>query len=136
MFGKKKETGTKPFVFDKTISKSVKLNAGGGLTSPNERKVIKVGKHSVLIERAAKLDKYGNPVQYATVIKPDGSLGKTCRTNGAVTLAVKDALKSCGIEIKYSKPLTRMVQSEPKVTAPKKPAAITKKTTARGKARK
>lgn len=74
---------------------------GGGFSNPNQSAIFKVGKHKVLLSRAEKLDRYGNPVHTATVINSDGSLGKSCRTNGSATLAVSGALKKCGVQTKY-----------------------------------
>lgn len=87
----------KPFVKSDTIWKSV----GGGFSNSGEKKVCKVGKYSVLVERAERLDRYGNPVHTATVINKDGTMGKSARTNGNATLAVSQALKKCGVETKY-----------------------------------
>ena len=89
----------KPYVFRSTIWNSV----GGGFSNPNESKVCKVGKHKVLLTRANKLDRYGNPVHSATLIKKYGSLGKSYKSNGSATYVVSKALKINGIETKYSK---------------------------------
>ena len=86
----------KPFVFYSTIWKGV----GGGLSNPGEQRVCKVGKYRVLLERSTRLDYFGNPVHTATLIKRDGTMGKSARSNGSATLVASNALKKNGIETK------------------------------------
>ena len=86
------------YVFRSTIWKSV----GGGFSNPGQAKVVKVGKHKVLISRNTRLDRYGNPVHTATLIKKDGSLGKSYKSNGSATMVVSKALSLNGIDTKYS----------------------------------
>ena len=93
----KKTTATKPYVKRDTIWKSV----GGGLSNPGQSKICKVGQHKVLLTRADKLDRYGNPVHTATVINKDGSLGESYRSNGDAAIVVSEALKKSGIETRY-----------------------------------
>lgn len=95
-----RKTKRKPFVHYSTIWKSV----GGGFSNPGESKVCKVGKHKVLVSRADRLDYYGNPVHTATVIRKDGSMGATCRSNGSATFTVEKALQRSGIDVKRSSP--------------------------------
>ena len=101
----KKASTKKPYVKRDTIWKSV----GGGLSNPGETKICKVGQHKVLLTRADKLNRYGNPVHTATVINKDGSLGESFRSSGSATLTVSKALKKSGIETKYptQKPKTK-----------------------------
>ena len=87
----------KPFVHYSTIWN----NVGGGLNYPNESKVCKVGKHKILLTRASKLDRYGNPVHTATLINKDGTTGLSARTNGTATLCVSNLLKKMGIDTKH-----------------------------------
>ena len=89
----------KPYVFRSTIWNSV----GGGFSNPGESKVCKVGKHKVLVSRANKLNKYGNPLHTATLIKKDGSLGKSYKSTGSATFVVSQALKRNGIDTKYTR---------------------------------
>lgn len=118
MFGKKKSTkstslnrseqkekniSTKskksaPFVRYNTIWKSV----GGGFSNPGESKVCRVGKYKVLVSRADRLNKYGNPVHTATLINSDGSVGASYRSDGSATLVVSRALERNGIGTKRS----------------------------------
>ncbi|MGN0807606.1 MAG: hypothetical protein ACI4MN_04065 [Candidatus Coproplasma sp.] len=93
----KKASAKKPYVKYSTIWNSV----GGGFSNPGQSKIIKVGNHKVLLTRADKLDRYGNPVHTATVINEDGSLGKSYRSNGSATIVVSGALKKSGVETKY-----------------------------------
>lgn len=92
-----KKTQNRPYVKRSTIWNSV----GGGFSNAGEAKVCKVGKHKVLLTRANRLDRYGNPVHTATVINKDGSMGKSYRGNGSATLIVSKALKKNGIDTKY-----------------------------------
>lgn len=87
----------KPFVYRSTIWKAV----GGGLSNPNESKVCKIGKHKVLVSRAARLDRYGNPIHTVTYINSDGSLGVSSRGTGSATLTASQTLKKMGIETRY-----------------------------------
>lgn len=94
----KTEAKAKPYVRYTTISNSV-----GQISNPGESKILKVGKHRVLLTRGDKLDKYGNPVHTATLIDEKGRLQKSYRGNGAATTVVSVALKQNGIEVKYPK---------------------------------
>ena len=53
-----KKAARKPYVQYLTLSKAV----GGGLNYPCEKKLSKVGKHKVLVERGQYLNKYGTPI--------------------------------------------------------------------------
>ena len=86
----------KPYVHRQTIWKSV----GGGFSNPGESKICKVGRHKVLVSRADRLDRYGNPIHTATLINKDGSLGKSYKSNGSATLTVSKALLLNGIDTK------------------------------------
>lgn len=86
----------KPFVYYTTIWNSV----GGGFSNPGEKRICNVGKHKVLVERAERLDRNGNPVHTATVIKKNGSFGESYRSNGSATLVVSEALKRNGVDTK------------------------------------
>lgn len=90
----------KPYVMDKTIQK----NVGYGFSYPGESKVCKVGKYKVLVSRAERLDRYGNPVHTATLINKDGTLGASARGNGNASIIVSNVLKKNGVDTKYSKP--------------------------------
>ena len=91
------------FVFAKTVWNSV----GGGFSNPGESKIIKVGKHKVLVSRANKLNKYGNPIHSATLVNSNGSLGKTYKSSGSATLVASECLKRNGIDVRYNNPLKR-----------------------------
>ena len=93
------EKKKKPFVYQDTIWKAV----GGGFSNPGETRIENVGKHKVLITRSDRLDRYGNPVHTATLIKSDGSMGISSRSNGNATLVVADMLKKNGIDVRYKK---------------------------------
>lgn len=92
----KELTAKIPHVKYSTIWKAV----GGGFSNPGESKVCKVGNHKVLVSRAEKLDRYGNPIHTATVIKKDGSLGASHKSTGSATMVVSQALWKNGIETK------------------------------------
>ena len=94
---KKTKRTKKPFVKRDTIWNAV----GGGFSNPNESKICKVGRHKVLLTRAGMLNKYGNPIHTATLIKPDETLGKSYRSSGSATFIVSEALKRNGISTKY-----------------------------------
>lgn len=87
----------KPFVYRDTIWK----NVGGGLSSPGQSKVCKVGKYKILLTRSQKLNQYGNPVHTATLINKDGSTSLSVRSTGSATLIVSNLLKKKGVETKY-----------------------------------
>ena len=89
----------KPFVNYSTIWNSV----GGGLSNPGEVKICSVGKHKVVLQRADRLDRYGNPVHTATVINKDGSSGASYRSNGSATTIVSKALYKNGVDTKYKR---------------------------------
>lgn len=90
-----KKQPKKPYVHYDTISKEVK----GGLNYPSEKKVCKIGKHKVLLERNEYLDSMGNPVHQATYIERNGKLGRSASTNGAAEYAVSDCLRKNGIKV-------------------------------------
>lgn len=73
------------------------------MSNPNESKVCKVGKYNVLLTRANKLDRYGNPVHTATVLNKNGVPCKSYRSNGSATYVVSTALKLNGVETKKKK---------------------------------
>lgn len=93
---KKKYNSAKPYVRRSTIWKAV----GGGFSNAGEAKVCKVGKYKVLVTRANKLDRYGNPVHTATVINKDGTVGSSYRANGNASLVVQEALRRSGVSTK------------------------------------
>ena len=93
---KPKRKKTKDFVYDTTVWNA----AGGGFSNPGQSKVLRVGKHKVLLTRSQRLDYYGNPVHTATVSRPDGSFGPAFRSNGSASLTVSRALQRAGIETK------------------------------------
>lgn len=86
----------RPYVKRDTVWKSV----GGGFSNAGETKIVKVGNYKVLLSRAEKLDRYGNPVHTATLIKKDGTMGKSCRSNAPAYTTVSWALKKNGIDTK------------------------------------
>lgn len=86
----------RPYVYYDTISKSVR----GGFSNPGERRICNVGKHKVLVERADRLNRYGNPVHTATVIDKNGRLGASYRSSGNAALVVSEALKRNGVDTK------------------------------------
>ena len=87
----------KPYVRSSTVWNSV----GGGFSNPGESKIFQVGKYKVLVSRAERLDRFGNPVHSATLINKDGSLGKSYKSNGSANFVVSKALKLNGVETKY-----------------------------------
>ena len=87
------------FVYRKTIWNKV----GSGFSNPNQSKVFKIGKHKVLLSRSARLDRYGNPVHTATLIKSNGQVGNSYRSNGNATLVVSKMFVKNGIGVRYSK---------------------------------
>ena len=89
----------KDFIYYNTASKSVWK--GGGY-NPGESRVCKVGKHKVILTRAERLDRFGNPVYIGTVLKKDGSSGKPYKTNSSPTGAAIGALHGEGVLTKYS----------------------------------
>lgn len=86
-----------PYIRSTTISDAVR----GGVSNPGESRVINVGKHKVLLTRSQHLDRYGNPIHTASVIRKDGSIGGTYRASGSAALTVSKALAKEGIETKY-----------------------------------
>lgn len=90
----------KPYVMQSTINKTVR----GGFPYPGDKRLLRIGRHKVFMERSERLDKYGNPVHTATYIKPDGSVGKSYRSNGSGNFIVAETLKRNGIDVKYSRP--------------------------------
>lgn len=86
----------KPYVHYSTVWNSV----GGGFSNPGEARVCKVGKHKVLVTRSKKLDRYGNPIHTATVIKSNGEVGESYRSSGSATMVVSRALERNGIRTK------------------------------------
>ena len=104
LFKKRKNEPTRqPYVKYETVWNAV----GGGLNTPGESKVCRVGKHKVLLERSSKLNKYGNPVHTATVINEDGSLGDSYRGAGSATLIAGKALEKSGVKVKHNNPYTK-----------------------------
>lgn len=100
---KKKATKPrKPYVQRATVWKAV----GGGLNYPGEKKVCKVGRHKVLVERHERLDYYGNPVHTVSVLNRDGTVKAHYTSNGGADFTAEGALKRAGIETKR-KPLTK-----------------------------
>ena len=98
-YGGSKHSTKRPYVKESTIWNSV----GSGFSSPGQSKIFKVGSHKVLLSRAERLDRYGNPVHTATVINKDGSLGASYRSNGNATYIVSNALRRNGIDTKFKK---------------------------------
>ena len=86
-----------PFVRYNTIWKSV----GGRFSNPGESKICRVGKYKVLVSRADRLNKYGNPIHTATLINSDGSVGASYISDGAA-LVVSRAHERNGIGTKRS----------------------------------
>ncbi len=87
---------SKPYVYYDTIWKGV----GGGLSNPGESRICKVGKHTVLLSRANKLDRYGNPIHTASLIKGGRTVGYSAKSNGSATLVVSNMLSKNGIDTK------------------------------------
>lgn len=98
-----KQKAPAPYVNYRTLWNSV----GGGLSSPGASRVCTVGKHKMLVTRDQKLDCYGNPVHTVSVIRPDGTTGRSYRTNGSATLACEQALKAEGIQVRRASTGTR-----------------------------
>lgn len=86
----------KPYVYYDTIWKSV----GGGLGDPGESRICKVGKHTVLLSRAEKLDRYGNPIHTASLIKGGRTVGYSTKSSGSATMVVSNMLAKNGIGTK------------------------------------
>jgi len=89
-------------------------SVGGGLNNPGKSKLVKVGKHKILLSRADKLDRYGNPVHTATLINKDGTFGESYRSNGSGTFTTAAALNKNGIEVKKTKPKTKSSKNSSK----------------------
>lgn len=87
----------KPFIYRSTIWNSV----GGGFSNPGESRLCKVGAYTVLVSRSERLNKYGNPVHTATVVKKDGSMGASYRSDGSLTGIVSKVLEKSGVETRY-----------------------------------
>jgi hypothetical protein len=90
----------KPYVRRSTIWKAV----AGEFSNPGQGKLCRIGRHKVLVTRSERLNKYGNPVHTATVVKPDGSFGASHRSAGSATLIVSRALEKNGVATKYDNP--------------------------------
>lgn len=91
-----KQKARKPFVYYDTIRNQTR----GGLTSPGEQKRMRIGKYKVSVERAQRLDRYGNPVHTASVYDDYGRLMSSYRSNGPVEHTVSGALRRIGVETK------------------------------------
>ena len=90
---------SKPYVHYETIWKGV----GGGLNYPGESRICKVGRHTVLLSRSRKLDRYGNPVHTASLVKDGHIVGRSERSNGSATMVVSNMLAKNGIDTKRRK---------------------------------
>ena len=95
----KKKAPRKPYVQYLTLSKAV----GGGLLYPCEKKLSKVGKHQVLVERGQYLNKYGNPIHTVSILTRNGTVAASCKGVGDPALLTSKALKKMGIDTKYGK---------------------------------
>lgn len=87
----------KKYVYRKTIWNKV----GGGLSSPNEKKLVTIHGKKILIERAPRLNYYGNPVHTVSIINNNGQVIKSTKGAGSTTLLVSELLKKVGITTKY-----------------------------------
>lgn len=74
-------------LFDKCMKHERILYSG-------ESRLEKVGKHQVLVSRDKHLDRSGNPVYRAKVLNPDGTFGKSYRTNNSYATAIWCALRN------------------------------------------
>ena len=90
------KTKRKPYVHRSTVSK----NVGAGAVNPGQSKVVRIGKHKVLISRDGKSKRADKPVHTATLIKADGSLGVSYRNYGTASLVASVALRRNGIDVK------------------------------------
>lgn len=90
----------KSFVYYNTVSKSVWKSGG---YNPGETRVCKIGSHKVVLTRAERLDRSGNPVYTGTVIRKDGTAGKAYKTNNSPAGAAIGALHGEGVLTKYPK---------------------------------
>lgn len=84
------------YVRYQTITNATK----GGLPSSGQSKVLRVGSNKVLLSRAEKLDKYGNPVYTASLIKNNGNVESSSKVVGNAELAIERALNKGGIDTK------------------------------------
>lgn len=94
-----KQKRAKPYVYYDTIWKGV----GGGLSNAGESKLCKVGKHKVLLTRSDRLDRYGNPVHTASLVRGGRTVGYSAKSNGSATLVVSEMFAKNGIETKRHK---------------------------------
>ena len=86
----------KPYVHSSTVRK----NVGGGTVNPGQSKVVRIGKHKLLISRDGNSRRNGSPMHTVTLIKKDGSLGVSYRNNGTASLVASIALRRNGIDVK------------------------------------
>ena len=77
-----KQKKAKSFVYYDTIWKGV----GGGLSNPGESRLCKVGKHKVLLTRSERLNRYGNPVHTASLVRGGRTVGYSAKSSGSATM--------------------------------------------------
>ena len=94
----KKKT-SKPYVYYDTIWKGV----GGGLSNPGESRLCSIGKHKVLLTRGDRLDRYGNPVHTASLVRGGRTVGYSAKSSGSATMVVSKMLEKNGVETKRHK---------------------------------
>ena len=94
-----RKNNSKPYVYYDTSWKGV----GGGLTNPGESCLCKVGKHKVLLTRGDKLDRYGNPVHTASLVRGGRTVGYSAKSSGSATMVVSKMLAKNGIDTKRHK---------------------------------
>ena len=100
-----KQKKAKSFVYYDTIWKGV----GGGLSNPGESRLCKVGKHKVLLTRSEsltrseRLNRYGNPVHTASLVRGGRTVGYSAKSSGSATWVVSKMLAKNGIETKRHK---------------------------------
>lgn len=87
----------KPFVKYSTIWKGV----GGGLSNPGQSKVCRVGNRKVLLTRSVYLNRYGNPVHTACLIKKGQTVGKQYKSTGSASYVVSKMLQKNGFDVRH-----------------------------------
>ena len=91
----------KRFIFDKTISKSIRQN---GLVPnyPNEKRTGKIGSFKVSVTRANRLNYYGNPV-YSAYVEDTKTKKTGYSKSDNHSVAISSAIKKTGVNIKYTR---------------------------------
>lgn len=96
---KRQQRKRKPYVRYSTVNKAKnKCNHMSGNGSSN---ICIVGEHKLLVTRGKQgYDKNGKPVNSATLIRTDGTLGATYRDSTSIAKTLIGALRKNGISVK------------------------------------